>query len=119
MTDNDCRILAKACELKWHEIVKDNGILFCNCGAWFRPYNNEEVNTHIKRNRTFADTDDYEALREKVIEENLDEFCSWLNKFIPSYFPSLFHWWLAMSPEQCNELICDFGIECLGWEVEK
>lgn len=72
-------------------------------------------------NHTFADPDDYEALREKVVLPHLNKFTAyvWSGMDDGERQQDAFAYWLTLSVEERNELICDFGVEVLGWEVEK
>lgn len=70
-------------------------------------------------NRTFAHTDDYEALRIAVINEHISEFTNYTIRRQYGNIDAAFNWWLTLTPKERNELICDFGIACLGWEVKE
>lgn len=67
-------------------------------------------------NRTFDKADDYEALREKVIVPNIGYFRRWM---LENWMDHAFNLVVVSSPEERNEIICDFGITCLGWTIKE
>lgn len=91
---------------------------------WVEPYKIWEGPFYVTkdRNRTFTTADDYEALRVAVIVPNVERFVGYLcdrnDRYLFTPF-STFVWWLTLSPEECTEIICNFGIEMLGWEVKE
>ena len=80
MTELDCRILARACNLQW--------------SIYPRP--------------TFTTPDDWELVRVKIIAgPNVGAFHQWLIDH-KSWLGSGFEWWLMRTPEQCCQLVCNW-----------
>jgi hypothetical protein len=122
MIDARRKLLTEALGECWHEIAYTRANAFkCSCGEVFHHGEALEAKLHCKKlNRTFATADDYEALREKVIVPNAEKFVEYLELRPDGVLLfDRFAWWLTLSPEERNEIICDFGIDVLGWEVKK
>jgi len=117
MIDTRRKLLTEALGEKWHDYHLGNNSVLSSCSCGLEGYAVRDICT--KANRTFASADDYEALRVAVIVPNIEAFHLWLKAKVPQQWFSGFEWWLTMSPEERNEIICDFGIEVLGWGEEK
>lgn len=106
------RLLTEALGEEWHDYHLGDYTVLSSCSCGLEGFAVREICT--KANRTFTSADDYEALREKVIVPNIIEFMTWMY----AYDSGLFHW-LTLTPEERCEVICDFGIAYLGWEVKE
>lgn len=116
MIDTRRKLLTEALGEKWHDYHLGNNSVLSSCSCGLEGYAVRDICT--KANRTFATTDDYEALREKVIKPNSELFSVFVWTKVDISMNQL-KWWLTLSPEECNEIICNFGIVCLGWEVKE
>lgn len=121
MIDARRRLMTEALGECWHDIqgprfykaIDDTPRYICKiCGAGFD-------HVAFNNNRTFASADDYEALRVAVIVPHSNHFSAWvkykLNKIrkgqcsVGDKIPNEpLEVWLTLSPEECNEIICDF-----------
>jgi len=108
MIDSRRKLLTVALGECWHDykLSQGRGISTCSCGnkgmsVW-------DICT--KANRTFSDADDYEALREKVVRNNLNKFACyiWSGMDDGERQQDALAYWLTLSPEERNETICDF-----------
>jgi hypothetical protein len=112
MTDNDCRILAKACGLKWHGLGLGGK---CSCGETIYSSRTNHWNCH------FATPDDWELVRMKVVEGLNKDAADDLTDFIDSafvdfintnngapQFSDAFHWWITRTPKEQCQIAADF-----------
>ena len=105
MTENDRRILAKACGVCWHDYkIGDGFVSTCSCGrrgCIVREFCGSA-------NPTFSVPDDWELVRVKIIAgPNVGAFHQWLIDH-KSWLGSGFEWWLMRTPEQCCQLVCNW-----------
>lgn len=99
ISELDCRILAKACGLCWHEWKQDLGdasVSCIHCGVELLP--------ETKVNPTFTTPDDWELVRVKVVRDYRGVFV----EFILDDGITAIRWWLTQSPEELCRLAADF-----------
>lgn len=126
MNELDCRILARACGLCWHEPSKatlENNTLICrciHCGNVF-----DFADLELGYNPTFDAADDWELVRQKVVVPHLVEFCLYLGGCVGSppygYYALSLEWILHQEPIHMIEKCLNFirsRPDIFPWVVE-
>lgn len=105
LSELDCKILARACDLEWHEDVSNiYHPCSCSCGVEFGEYGGELLPIHLfDSNRTFSTADDWELVRKEVVVPNQEAFCEHLDKH--GVWMII---WFSLSSEDRNKIAADF-----------
>jgi hypothetical protein len=107
ISELDCRILAKACGVCWHDYkIGDGFVSTCSCGrrgCIVREFCGSA-------NPTFSVPDDWELVRVRVIIPNLREFRDSLFLYVTSVCrdTSSLEWWWTKTPEEKCQIAADF-----------
>jgi hypothetical protein len=100
ISELDCRILAKACGVCWHDYkIGDGFVSTCSCGrrgCIVREFCGSA-------NPTFSVPDDWELVRVNVVVPNQEAFCEYLDKH--GVWPII---WFSLSSEDRNKIAADF-----------